>query len=223
MIGAHRTSVTLALQKLSEEGRIARKGRRLALLGTLRTTSATRRGHWQPNDPESSAALSGSVGSDSETLRSPIGADQPRAQPTAATCSRSTMPPASATQSGASRRWSTSSTLPATPPPPNAWPTTSTRGDRRFHSPPPGTWGPANLQQHRDGYPTPRGCCSCLDAIAGQRLFRPDVALSPFVEAAAFGPTLSRSAIRRLDSGSHRPPSGLPDARWGLAGGVPQA
>jgi CRP/FNR family transcriptional regulator, cyclic AMP receptor protein len=34
MIGAHRTSVTLALQELSDEGRIARKGRRLTLLGT---------------------------------------------------------------------------------------------------------------------------------------------------------------------------------------------
>jgi CRP/FNR family transcriptional regulator, cyclic AMP receptor protein len=34
MIGAHRTSVTLALHKLSDEGRIARKGRRLTLLGT---------------------------------------------------------------------------------------------------------------------------------------------------------------------------------------------
>jgi hypothetical protein len=36
-------------------------------------------------------------------------------------------PPASATASSASRRWSTSSTVPATPRPPNASPTTSTR------------------------------------------------------------------------------------------------
>lgn len=33
MIGAHRTSVTLALRKLSEGGRISREGRRLTLIG----------------------------------------------------------------------------------------------------------------------------------------------------------------------------------------------
>jgi CRP/FNR family transcriptional regulator, cyclic AMP receptor protein len=34
MVGAHRTSVTLALRKLSDEGRITREGRRWVLLGT---------------------------------------------------------------------------------------------------------------------------------------------------------------------------------------------
>jgi CRP/FNR family transcriptional regulator, cyclic AMP receptor protein len=33
MVGAHRTSVTVALQKLAEEGRIARIGRTWVLLG----------------------------------------------------------------------------------------------------------------------------------------------------------------------------------------------
>jgi CRP-like cAMP-binding protein len=33
MVGAHRTSVTVALQKLADEGRIAREGRRWVLLG----------------------------------------------------------------------------------------------------------------------------------------------------------------------------------------------
>jgi CRP/FNR family transcriptional regulator, cyclic AMP receptor protein len=34
MVGAHRTSVTLALRKLTDQGRIAREGRRWVLLGT---------------------------------------------------------------------------------------------------------------------------------------------------------------------------------------------
>jgi putative transposase len=45
----------------------------------------------------------------------------------APTGGRSMTPPTSATASSDSRACSTSSTLPATPPPPNAWPTTSTR------------------------------------------------------------------------------------------------
>jgi CRP-like cAMP-binding protein len=34
MVGAHRTSVTIALQKLADEGRIARAGRTWILLGS---------------------------------------------------------------------------------------------------------------------------------------------------------------------------------------------
>jgi hypothetical protein len=43
MVGAHRTSVTVALRKLAEEGRITRDGRRWTLLGPPPQDSATSR------------------------------------------------------------------------------------------------------------------------------------------------------------------------------------